>query len=240
LAGIEVQANNPIGLTVAGPGYGNPSAILYPGQTGGLTSALGYTFATFQNMGAGIAAGASYLSQRANETIGQLLAQSFPGDQAYVESQGFDPNATVGSVNVGSLEAAIAGAEGTLSAAGGTAAFANPSSGLSPAPAGPGGFSSDDPLNVLCQLTGICDNSTAPQPGAGVTAAPGPNQAGSGASSSDPLGLGNILGSAETWLASIGGPVVFVVVGVVFLLGALLIFAKTSGESVVDVVTGRA
>lgn len=124
---IETQANNPLGLTVAGPGYGNPAALLYPGQTGTLGASTGYTFATFGSAQDGINAGVNYIAQKIQggvSTVSQLVNLFSPNDlTGFEQITGLGPNDPVNIGQAGLYAAGIAAGEGSLSAFGGSSAF---------------------------------------------------------------------------------------------------------------------
>lgn len=150
---IEVDTNNPLGLTVDSPGsYGNPvDAILYPGQTGHQISSLGYNFASFPDQLTGINAGIDWIkrhiSSGATPTVGSLVSTlEGPGEtgwQAFSQTTGItDPNTQTDPSQSGLYAAGLAAGEGTLQAFGGAAAFENAGYGYTSAPkaSGSGGL----------------------------------------------------------------------------------------------------
>lgn len=201
--GIEVNTNNPLGLTVAGPGYGNPTASLYPGQTGAQTSAYGYTFAQFPTQQTGVSAGIDYIKRKiasgAATTAGQLVNLFSPADQsAFTAVTGLQPGATLDPTQAGLYAAGIASGEGTLAAFGGTSAFT-----------GTGATSQTGPADGTSTST-----TTTPAPSSG------------GSSSSNSL---NPIKQFEAWLTNISGSVLFVVLGIIFLIAALYMLAVQQG-----------
>lgn len=123
---IEVQANNPLGLTIAGPGYS--TGVTYPGQTGTVNSGLGYTFPTFGSPGAGISAGINYIAGKiqsgAVTTVSQLVNLFSPQDEtAFEQTTGLTASSPLNIGQSGLYAAGIAAGEGTLSAFGGVSAF---------------------------------------------------------------------------------------------------------------------
>ena len=215
---IEIDTNNPLGLTVAGPGYGNPSAILYPGQTGNQTSAYNYTFAQFPNAQTGIAAGIDYIRGKitsgAATTAGSLVNLFSPNDwSAFARTTGLSPNSLLDPSQAGTYAAGIAAGEGTLNAFGGAGAFT-------------GGGSDSVVGSVLGGVQAQLGNVF----GGGVG-----NPMGTAAGAAATAGKA----SAETatdWVAKLeayiaGGAqnVVFVIVGVVLIIGALYAFAVGQG-----------
>ena len=208
---IEVDTNNPLGLTVAGPGYGNPSAILYPGQIGDETSGLGYTFAQFPTQQSGIAAGIAYIAGKiqsgAVSTVGGLVDLFSPNDQsAFTATTGLPASAPVSASNAPLYAAGIAAGEGTLSAFGGASAFEGSAATTSPSTGNP-------ILDAMQQAAGAVVNPIA---AAGNAAGPLAGAAGGSA-------------QLQAWLTGISGSVVFVVVGVVILLGVLYMLAVDQG-----------
>lgn len=194
---IEIDTNNPLGLTVAGPGYGNPNSTLYAGQTGAQTSGLGYTFAQFSSPQNGIAAGIAYIQKKitsgAATTAGQLVNLFSPADQsAFTAITGLQPSATLDPTKAGLYAAGIASGEGTLAAFGGTSAFTGTTA-------------------VTTATSGATDGATTP---ATPAAPPAKN---------DPIA------QIEAWFASISGSVLFVVLGIIFLIGALYMLAVQQG-----------
>jgi hypothetical protein len=191
---IEIDANNPLGVTIAGPGYGNPNGAPSYGATGTVTSGLGYTFDVFPNQQAGIAAGETYISNQiasGKATTLSGLANLFGGASSLgplEQVTGLGPNSAIDTSQSGILAAGIAAGEGTLSAFGGVSAFTGNSGTSSPS----------------------------------VSAAT-PGAAGAGSSGGNPVT--NFFSGLETWIANATGSVVWVIVGVVLLGGALLIFA---------------
>ena len=128
MPGIEVTANNPLGITVAGPGYGSPYASPSYGGTGTITSGAGYTFDTFPNQQEGIAAGIQYITNKiqsgAVTTAGQLVNLFSPNDQtAFDQTTGLTPTSVLSASSAGIYAAGIAAGEGTLQEFGGTSAF---------------------------------------------------------------------------------------------------------------------
>lgn len=200
---IEVDANNPLGLTVAGPGYGTPGAILYPGQSGDVTSGLGYDFATFPDQQTGIAAGIDYIQRKissgAVNTVQGLVNLFSPNDLAPFEQQtGLGPFSPLDPAQAGTYAAGIAAGEGTLAAFGGPAAF-----------------------------TGSASGNTSSVPANGGASAVGGNSGASG--SGDPLGFQKAVSGLETWFGEVTGSVTFVILGFVLIGGAIIIFANQSG-----------
>lgn len=210
---IEINANNPLGLTVAGPGYGNPDAILYPGQSGATTSGLGYTFATFPDAQTGISAGIGYILDKirsgAVSTVQGLVGLFSPNDlAAFTQTTGLGPGATLDPSQAGLYAAGIAAGEGTLGAFGGVGAFTG-------SPSAPG-------------------KATA------VGGAPGAG--GKASSGNDPLGVNKIIAGFETWVGSASMSVVFVILGIVLVGGALIMFANDTkaGDVIVKTAHGVA
>src|ERR1700739_3731392 len=91
---IEQRANNPLGLTVAGPGYS--TNVQYPGQHGTLTSGAGYTFAQFPDLATGFGAGVDYVAKKINSgaasTVGQLVGLFGASDMSAFTAAGLCPN----------------------------------------------------------------------------------------------------------------------------------------------------
>ena len=116
---IEQATNNPLGLTVAGPGYGNPNAVLYPGQTGAQTSGLGYTFAQFPDVSAGFNAGVQYIADKINSgkvtNVGQLVSLFGPSDINAFTAAGFSANSPVTASNASEYAQLVATGEGNAS-----------------------------------------------------------------------------------------------------------------------------
>lgn len=218
---IEVNANNPLGLTTAGPGYGNPYAILYPGQTGNTTSGAGYTFATFGSQESGIAAGINYIQQKiaAGFTSASSLVNLFsPNDQAaFDQVTGLSPDSQLTMSNAGLYAAGIAAGEGTLSAFGGEQAFTG---GQTQSAATPSSVQStiSQWLNFLAGNAPAGQNSNLAGDTANAVSGSNPSQ------SSTP----SLVSQVESWLGGLALPAVWVVIGFVLVIGAVLIFAMNS------------
>lgn len=197
---VEINANNPLGLTVAGPGYGNPDAFLYNGQTGHLTSGLGYTFATFPDQQTGISAGIQWIADQINKgrvaTVSALVNLFSPNDlNAFTQTTGLQPSAQLDPSQAPLYAAGIAAGEGTLNAFGGVNAFT-------------GGGSSPNP----------------------ATAAGGaPAGGGKASGGNDPFGINKIFSGFESWIGGATMSVVFVILGIVLVGGALIMFANDTG-----------
>lgn len=144
---IEVNTNNPLGLTVAGPGYGNPDSYLYNGQIGAQTSGLGYTFAQFPDQQTGINAGIAYITNKINTgqvtTVHDLVNLFSPNDlPAFEQTTGLSSGTTLDASQAPLYAAGIAAGEGTLQAFGGVSAFTGGSTATS-GPATSGASTSD-------------------------------------------------------------------------------------------------
>lgn len=155
---LEISANNPLGLTVAGPGYGDPTnSSAYAGQTGVITSGLGYSFATFGTQSAGIAAGINYIAGKiqsgAVSTVSQLVNLFSPNDEAaFEQTTGLTASSPVSVGQAGLYAAGIAAGEGTLSAFGGANAFTGNPASIGAANASVGGAQSQAGGQLLTGL----------------------------------------------------------------------------------------
>ena len=114
---IEDTANNPLGLTTAGPGYSTNAT--YPGQNGTVTSGAGFTFATFPDQATGIAAGVQYITNKitsgAATTVQQLVNLFSPNDlTAFEQTTGLSANSPLDPAYAQLYAAGIAAGEGTL------------------------------------------------------------------------------------------------------------------------------
>lgn len=215
MPGIEFNTNNPLGLTVAGPGYS--TNVQYPGQTGVQTSAYGYSFAQFPNQQTGIAAGIDYIQRKIGggiTTAGALVNQFSPNDwSAFHQVTGLDTNSPLDPSQAGLYAAGIAKGEGTLDQFGGASAFT-----------GGGSNWQTDPLgtawnflqNMAVSSIGMAPNSaTAPL-----------NQSLQGSSpvqgTTDWLNKAFSAGNVQSWL----GRGALVVLGVLFVIIALFVLAK--------------
>lgn len=118
---IEINTNNPLGLTTAGPGYSTDH--WYPGQTGSQTSGAGYTFAQFPDMKTGFGAGVDYITRKINSgavsTAGELVNLFSPNDMsAFSKVTGLSANSPVSAGNASTYAQGIAAGEGTLKSLG--------------------------------------------------------------------------------------------------------------------------
>lgn len=257
MPGIEVTANNPLGITVAGPGYGSPYASPSYGGTGTITSGAGYTFDTFPNQQEGIAAGIQYITNKiqsgAVTTAGQLVNLFSPNDQtAFDQTTGLTPTSVLSASSAGIYAAGIAAGEGTLQEFGGTSAFTGsnlntgsasvnvgiPGATVTLPSAGGGAVASNSGTGIgsiiadiadypAALITGLFGGNTTP------TAAQGANGPATATGAATGAGVnaasGNAFSGFAQFLTQIGPSVVWVLLGVVLILGAIILFAHDNG-----------
>lgn len=124
---IEVDANNPIGITIAGPGYGNPNGSPTYGAQGVITSGAGFTFDKFATPQQGIQGAIAYITKQINNgvnSVSALISKFGPNDlQPFLKVTGLQPNSPLTASQAPLYAAGIAAGEGTLQAFGGVAAF---------------------------------------------------------------------------------------------------------------------
>lgn len=81
--------------------------------------------------------------------------------------------------------------------------------------------------NAIGTAIGNLFGGTSP---AGQTNAPAGQTGTASSSPADPFGIGAAFKGVETWASNIGGSVVFVVIGIALVVGALIIFAANEVE----------
>lgn len=114
-----VQANNPLALTISGPGYNFGNSTLYGGQDPSLnvSSPNGFTYAGFPTPQIGFQAGVDWLVRKFNgQTVGSVIGKAFNGDQKSVQAQGVNLNDPLTSSNAARIAAGITNNEGGFKA----------------------------------------------------------------------------------------------------------------------------